>query len=535
MTSIIFRTFAFFLFLLGTACTNSTTAALPPTPTTLRVVEASTAIPETRSIQPVTPAPPTDTPDANQVALLPTDSIPVNECDHDNTLPIDQHRLALVIDYANHVVEAVHEVIVYNGSDSAYDYVVFSVEPNRLLDVFSMASVTVDDDAPQSAELTGRRLTVVPLEPLQPGCSLTVSMTYTLTVPAIGSVSPATQGYFGFGARQFNLGNAFPTVAPRFNGQWITYDPATIGEQVTSPVANWQASITIDNGPANLVLAAPGIVTSDSDGAWQVITRGMRDFAFTLSPTLQMASQVTSNGVTVEYYTYSDAPVQADNGRIYNGPAHALEAASRAVEMFSDLFGQYPHSRLVLVQSEFPDGMEFGGIVYVGGEWFRTYNNSPASYLFLITIHEVAHQWWFARVGSDQANAPWLDEALATYSELIFIEEFYPDLRDWWWDFRVGTFVPADFAGPSVASTVYDFASVRDYINAVYLNGARMLESLRTDIGTEAFFAWLARYAAAGADRIVQPGDIWRLLSLEELAATEATRMRYLGTSALPG
>jgi aminopeptidase N len=79
---------------------------------------------------------------------------------------------------------------------------------------------------------------------------------------------------------------------------------------------------------------------------------------------------------------------------------------------------------------------------------------------------------------------------------------------------------------------VYDFGSVRDYINAVYLNGARMLEALRTDMGTEAFFAWLGRYAAAGRSRIMQPGDLWRLLSLEELAATEATRLRFLGTTA---
>ena len=43
-------------------------------------------------------------------------------------------------------------------------------------------------------------------------------------------------------------------------------------------------------------------------------------------------------------------------------------------------------------------------------------------------MHETAHQWWFEQVANDQAQQPWLDESLATYSERIYYENIHPDL-----------------------------------------------------------------------------------------------------------
>ena len=35
---------------------------------------------------------------------------------------------------------------------------------------------------------------------------------------------------------------------------------------------------------------------------------------------------------------------------------------------------------------------------------------------FVVT-HELAHEWWYALISNDQAQAPWLDEAFASYAE----------------------------------------------------------------------------------------------------------------------
>ena len=302
-----------------------------------------------------------------------------------------------------------------------------------------------------------------------------------------------------------------------------------IGEQIVSEIADWEISLNVANAPENLTIAAPGEVTEVDDHQWSIIHHNSREFSLSMSHQFNVAQQEV-NGVNVELYSFDDALVQTENGTV-DGAAHALDIATESLAMFSDLFGDYPHKRFVVVQGDFPDGMELSGLVFVSGDWFRSYTGSPAGYLTIITVHEVAHQWWYARVGSDQANTPWLDEALATYSEYIYYEEHYPALRDWWWQFRVGTFVPPDYAGATVDSSVYQFSTIREYINAVYLRGARMLDALRRDLGTDAFFEWLRRYAEAGADRIVTPELFWSLLSPSELLRTQQTRETYLSAA----
>ncbi|HCF1059238.1 TPA: hypothetical protein NH760_006843, partial [Pseudomonas aeruginosa] len=196
----------------------------------------------------------------------------------------------------------------------------------------------------------------------------------------------------------------------------------------------------------------------------------------------------------------------------------------RAFESYEKLFGHYLYDRLVIVQGDFPDGMEFSGMVFVSTDWFKGWSGQPNEFLTLITVHEVSHQWWYARVGNDPAMSPWLDEALSTYSEYIFIEEYFPNLKDWWWEFRVRSHTPQGY----VDSTVYEFTSIREYINAVYLRGVMMLHAVRMDIGTEAFFELLRRYADVNSDKIAGATQFWSLMTPEQIKATENTRRAFL-------
>jgi aminopeptidase N len=237
-----------------------------------------------------------------------------------------------------------------------------------------------------------------------------------------------------------------------------------------------------------------------------------------------VAREVTANGITVELYHFADTERLAANGQTVDGAPHALDTSVKAIEQYSSLFGAYPYSRLVVVQGDFPDGMEFSGLVYVSTTWFYDYEGGADNYLTVITVHEVSHQWWYSLVGSDAAITPWLDESLATYSEYMFFEEFYPELKNWWWSFRVAWYNPQG----AVDSTVYEFENVRDYIDAVYLRGVQMLQNVRDDIGNEAFFDLLAAYVNAAQGQIATPELFWSLLTEEQLEATAATRAEFL-------
>lgn len=494
--------------------------ALPPTATTVRVIQATPVPTFSRDMQPVASVVPEATEIVSQM-----------DCRSTAGQPATQHTVVADVDYPTRSLRVQQDLRYINRGNESLPEIVLNVEPNRIAGAFTLDGIEFGSGAPVPAyELTGRRLVVELGESLDPGCTLELRLKYQLYVPPVGDGVSALSGYFSYTPRQFNLGHWLATVALRSGGAWITHEVIAIGEQLVSDIADWDVTLNVSDGPDGLVIAAPGTVENEDDDSWRFRHMDAREFSLSMSNQFNVTEQAASNGVTVEMYAYDDAVVQTEGGEV-DSAAHALDAAARSIAMFSDLFGAYPYERFVVVQGDFPDGMEFSDLVFVSGDWFRSYVGNPASYLTIITVHEVAHQWWYARVGNDQATTPWLDEALATYSEYIFFEEYYPELKDWWWQTRVDTFVPPDYAGATVDSSVYRFTSIREYINAVYLRGARMLELLRRDLGTDAFFDWLRRYSEAGTGRVVTPDQFWSLLTPEQQMQTYTTRAAYLSTT----
>lgn len=487
--------------LLLTAC--QTAAGLPPTATTLRVIQATQVPTALRAIPSLEPS------------ALPT----LVDCKSTAALPTTQHVVDAEVSYANHRAAVHQQVSTINRGSEPLTQVVFDVEANRFPGIFTLDDVTTDHGA-QVYELTGRRLTIDLVDSFAPGCTLVIDLDFRLNVPAIGEEN----GYLGYSQNQLNLGHWLPMLAVRRGGEWITHEVSAIGEQTANDIADWDVTLTVSDAPTGLIVAAPGTFVGQDGYQWRYTYAGAREFTLSMSPRFQVDLQTAENGVRVELYTFGERT--ASNG-VSDNVQQTLTAAAQAISMYSDLFGDYPNARFLVVQGDFPDGMEFSGIVFVSEAWFRTNPGGAQSYLTLITVHETSHQWWYARVGNDQALDPWLDEALACYSEYIFYEEHYPDLKQWWWDFRVGTFVKPDYSGRRVDSTVYEFSTGREYIDAVYLRGAQMLDALRQDVGTEVFFDWLRRYAEVGRNRIVAPDEFWSLLTADQLEQTRATRAKY--------
>ncbi len=145
-----------------------------------------------------------------------------------------------------------------------------------------------------------------------------------------------------------------------------------------------------------------------------------------------------------------------------------------------------------MVQADIHDGQECDALVFLSTDFYSQYSGGSRNNLTTIGVHEIAHQWWYGLVGSDQALEPWLDEALAVYSERIFYENNYPANISWWWQFRVDYFKPGGY----VDMPVYSAGSQRQYVNAVYLNGAHFIDDVRERVGYGNFAKFLKAYAA---------------------------------------
>lgn len=428
----------------------------------------------------------------------------------------------VAVDYAAKSAAISQRIEFINREDANLEHIVLDVQANQWPDSFTLEAVAVNDQ-PTPYELNLNRLRLDLAAPLASGCWLEIRLRFQLQVAEIRDGLRSYRGFLGYSPRQLNLGHFLPTVAARLGGGWRIHAPAGIGEQIVNAVADWEVNLTVDNAGDTLQLAAPGAVKNVGKSAWSIRLPQSRDLALSLSEDFIVAERQLADGRSLAVFSFADAQVN-DRGLVMDGAAHTAREGVKALQLFERLFGRYPYDRLVIVQGDFPDGMEFTGLVFVGSAWFYGFDGTEKNYLTLISVHEIAHQWWYARVGNDAALSPWLDEALATYSEYLYIEEYYPGEKNWWWYFRVAVYLPEG----GVDSAVYEFTTPREYINAVYLRGAQMLQNLREDIGDDNFFQLLRAYYMAGQGHIADSALFWRQLAPDLQQRTAATRNEFL-------
>ena len=118
-----------------------------------------------------------------------------------------------------------------------------------------------------------------------------------------------------------------------------------------------------------------------------------------------------------------------------------------------------------------------------------------------LTVHELAHQWFYGLLASDGYRNPLLDEGRASYAELDAMESRWPgasgaDALGWQIS---GPAAARAFAatvaehGPIVRSAS-EFASGGDYAGLVYARTATVLMTLGRVFGEDRLRAALARY-----------------------------------------
>jgi hypothetical protein len=405
-----------------------------------------------------------------------------------STLPV--YTLDASLDYPAHSV-LVDETINYqNATGVPLPELVLAVEPNLWTGSFVLGGLLINGQDPGTINLTGDRL-VVPLGiPLISGEKLILSLQYALHLP------PADIHHvYGFNTRQLNLVDWYPFIVPYSDG-WVLHPPANVGEHLAYGVADFDVSVTQVDQSTPVILAASGAADKSTSG-WHYRLKNDRTFVLSASPAYKTLTSITS-GVTITSYYFTEDETAA---------RAVLDATSSAVKIYGEMFGPYLHTSLSIVESPFFDGMEYDGLYFLGQDYYASYDGTMLNNLVDIAVHETSHQWWFGRVGNDQAMEPWLDEAMATYSEDLFYEKNLPQISPWWL-FRVESFSPAGW----VDTDIYHGVNFRTYANAVYLRGAQFLGALRKRMGDPAFFAFLKDYASQMTGKLATGADFFRIL-----------------------
>ena len=409
------------------------------------------------------------------------------------------YTLDTTMDYDAHTV-TVDEAIIYpNHTGTRLSALALAVEPNLWPGSFTLTDISIDGTPTTTYSLDGQRLDIALSSFFQPETVLRINIQYSLILPFAEQEDPnvSRPRIFGYTKRQINLTNWYPFVVPYIKGEWILHEPWYYGEHLVYDASDYEVNLKFADPASAPVVAASG-VPEPQGGFTRYTIVAARAFVIVASREYQVASlQVGDVTVLSYYFPLSDVAGQA-----------ALKTTAEAVQVYSQRYGPYPHKSLSVVMADFKDSMEYSALFYHSPLYYDQYDGTTSNYLTSIAAHETAHQWWFEQVGNDQALQPWLDEALATYSERVYYETLHPDSLTWWWQYRVDFFQPHGF----VDIPVYDAQGFEPYRIAVYLHGVHFLEDLRTRIGDEAFFAFIQDYLAQGRGKIVNADDFFRIL-----------------------
>jgi hypothetical protein len=392
------------------------------------------------------------------------------------------YQFDVLLDPQKSTAEIDEELSVISPSNN----ITLVVPPNRIPGVFTLEELRWGDGSEVQGEvLDGESLSF----PLREGAKLgerqELILRYRLDLPA-------GKGPLNNTGRQLNFGDWYPFVPVyREDSGWQVHLPAAVGEHLVYDLSDYEVNLRLAKPDPKWVVAASAPAESLTDG-WHYSLPSARSFSFSVSDEYEV-SETFVTGTRILSYTFPEHRAQSDVAR---------DVTADALALFSELFGEYPNTTLSVVEADFPDGMEYDGLFYLGESYYRQYKGEPLSYLVAIAAHETAHQWFYGVVGNDPAMQPWLDEALATYSELLYYQRYFPEFADSWWTFRVDTYHPSGW----VDSTIYNHSSFRPYVNAVYLRGAEFLRDLRGAIGDEVFFKFLKDYAERGREQ--NPGSL---------------------------
>ncbi|MEW6406569.1 MAG: M1 family aminopeptidase [Chloroflexota bacterium] len=420
------------------------------------------------------PPPATNTPEPTVTPLvIPTTALPsVNTSAPPITSTRTNYILNTTIDFDTRTIKVDETIRYYNNTGATLNDIVLAVQPNRYSNCFLLNSVAQDNTPLSSYTVNDQRMTITLPAPLPPGTAATFTINFDLFLPVKRSES-----LFGYDFNQINLVDWYPFIVP-YSGGWVLHDPMPFGEHLVYDASDIEVNI---KAAPEIIIAASA--PAEANGEWtRYRLYGARTFALSASDEFLMDESAVGAVVIRSYYFAG-----------YEGAgAGMLRAAVNSVALFDVKFAPYPYASLAVVQTDIHDGQEYDGLVFLATDFYGQYGGSAKSNLVTIGVHEIAHQWWFGLVGSDQALEPWLDEAMSVYSERIFYEWSYPNYGDWWWQFRVDYFGPSGY----VDTPIYSGGTFRAYTNAVYLNGAHFIEELRWQMGDDNFYRFLKDYAA---------------------------------------
>ncbi|TJY38972.1 M1 family metallopeptidase [Cohnella pontilimi] len=322
-------------------------------------------------------------------------------------------------------------------------------------------------------------------EPIKPGQSVTLRLSFVVKLPPIFA-RMGKAGDFVMAGQWFPKIAVYETAGTRGRASegWNLHQYHGNSE-FYSDFGLYNVRIDV---PEQYKVAATGFQTRPSSvnkgrKVYQYYADDVHDFAWAASPDFV-------------YYedSFSSAGVPGVRIKLYLDPQHKnlkdryMHAAKSALAKLGAWYGEYPYSTLSVVIPP-AEGNGAGGMEYptlVTGAAAK--NDNPGYELERTLVHEIAHQYWYGIVASNEFEEAWLDEGFTSYTEDKLMAAVYGVLANTPVEASYLT-DPAPLKQPS-----WHFGSADRYADNVYLRGKLVLTAIERQVGEKTMNKILRTY-----------------------------------------
>jgi hypothetical protein len=417
----------------------------------------------------------------------------------------DRYQIIAALSPGELTVRGTLTLDMRNRYGVSLDNIYFRLYPNHpdfggRLDV---TSATVNGvPVPSETEHQDTLLRLDLSEPLAPGETIRIVLGFTERTPQ--DASAETFGASNYEAGVWSLANFYPILVRYFaDTGWDTRPIMSRGDFVVSSVALYD--VTID-APKGWTLVSTGVTVSDNPVNEQVrrqrfVSGPQREFYLGALQGLEQAETEVNGTRIVSHYQ----PGNPETGEF------GLQVAARSLEAFNARYGAYPLAELEVVQAALTQflGMEYPGVVLIEQNLYKNAGRG----LEMTIAHEVAHQWWYSQVGNDAQGEAWLDEGLASYSQVIYYQHIgAPAKADAELQAFRNTFRNARDSGRDAPlATPPDQLGGGRYYPVIYAKAPLFFHALRDQIGEDDFADFVQSYYRNFRYRDIAGPDLLRV------------------------
>ncbi|MFC5402531.1 M1 family metallopeptidase [Cohnella soli] len=340
-------------------------------------------------------------------------------------------------------------------------------------------------------------------EPVKPGATVTLRMAYTVKLPDVFA-RMGKAGDFVMAGQWFPKIAVYETTGTRGRtGEGWNLHQYHGDSEFYADFGIYSVRIEV---PETYVVAATGFQTKPAvvnagRKTFQFYADDVHDFAWSASPNFEYVEDSFSSlgvpGVRIKLYL---DPLQKDLKDRY------MHAAKSALAKLGQWYGEYPYSTLSVVippgNANGAAGMEYPTLV-TGAS---AKSASPGYDLERTLVHEIAHQYWYGLVASNEFEEAWLDEGFTSYTEDKLMSSIYGVLPNL-------TVEASYLTNPEPLNQFsWRFSSSDGYAENVYMRAKLVLTALEKQVGDKTMSKIMRTYFQKYKFKHPSSGDFQRVV-----------------------